>query len=73
LLTCFPQLACGHKTVAAVVAFAADHTNSLEVKVLLGELCHRCAGVFHQGKRRHTMFFCGGKVNGAHLFRVRFS
>src|SRR6266853_1638840 len=63
------QLACGHKAVAAVVALAAESADRVEVEVLLRELGHGRARVFHQGERRHAVFLGGGAVNGAHLFR----
>src|SRR5581483_606194 len=62
------QFACGDEAIAAIVAFAADGADGVKVKVLVCELSYSGSGVFHQGKRRHAVFFCGSAVNGAHLF-----
>src|SRR6185437_4684579 len=63
------QLACGHKAIATVVPFSANHANGVEVEMLLREFGYRSARILHQGERRHTIFFCGEAVDFAHLRR----
>src|SRR5882724_3123376 len=63
------QLACRHKSITAIVAFAADSANRLEIEMLLREFGHGGACIFHQGERWNAIFLSGGAINGAHLFR----
>ena len=63
------QLARRHKAIAAIVAFAADRADRVEVEMLLREFRHGRARIFHQGERRNAIFLSGSAVNGAHLFR----
>jgi hypothetical protein len=61
------QLACDHEAVAAVVAFAADRADGLEVEMFAGEVSHSGSGVLHQGQRGDAVLLRGETVDLAHF------
>ena len=58
----------GHKAVAAIVSFPADHTNALRrLRTLENKVGHGSPGIFHQRQRGHAEMIGGDVVDLPHL------
>ena len=64
------QLPRRHKSIAAVVALAAENHDLLHRAIMREHMLrHGRPGIFHQRKRRHAEALAGGAVDGAHFRR----
>ncbi len=67
-LAFFEQMTSGHKAIAAVVTFAAEHNNLSRGRIVRQHMVrHGGTGILHQSQRRHAEALAGSVVDGPHF------